>query len=96
MGLLESRGVSIHMRVRTTYCPPFLPHSLSFSHRLINALTMLTALFPQYRSSTQMPKSVKKAFLAIFEKEGGMSPIEGESKWEELEKKGKILEETWG
>ncbi|KAI5477463.1 NADPH-dependent diflavin oxidoreductase 1 [Pseudohyphozyma bogoriensis] len=48
-------------------------------------------------SSTQMPKAVKKAFLAIFSTEGGLSGEgEAEKKWEALEKEGRIVEETWG
>lgn len=43
-----------------------------------------------------MPKSVKKAILVIFEKEGGLIGLDGEKKWESMEKEGRILEETWG
>lgn len=43
-----------------------------------------------------MPKSVKKALLVIFEQQGGLIGLEGEKKWDQLEKEGRILEETWG
>ncbi|KDE06917.1 hypothetical protein MVLG_02805 [Microbotryum lychnidis-dioicae p1A1 Lamole] len=63
-------------------------------------------------SSTNMPKSVKKAFLQVFiqnqsEGEGEGSDKENEEEkrrvdqkaeawWETLEKEGRIVEETWG
>lgn len=48
------------------------------------------------RSSTQMPKAVRKAFAAVFEEEGAMAEGIGEKYWDELEKQGRIVEETWG
>ena len=42
-----------------------------------------------------MPKAVKKAFVDVFEGTGGLGPGEGESRWDELEHAGRIIEETW-
>lgn len=43
-----------------------------------------------------MPKAVKKAFAAVFEKEGSMKEGSGEKYWDKLEKEGRVVEETWG
>lgn len=44
-----------------------------------------------------MPKAVKKALLAVFRSEGSMTlDSEVEALWDQLEKEGRIVEETWG
>lgn len=43
-----------------------------------------------------MPKAVKKALLAVFASEGGLDSAAAEQYWDELEKAGRIVEETWG
>ncbi|KAK4055080.1 NAPDH-dependent diflavin reductase [Microbotryomycetes sp. JL201] len=47
-------------------------------------------------SSTQMPRSVKKALLNVFCLQGQMTETEAEQFWERLDKEGRIREETWG
>ncbi|GAA6017924.1 hypothetical protein JCM8202_006200 [Rhodotorula sphaerocarpa] len=48
-------------------------------------------------SSTQMPKAVKKALLAVFRSEGSMADAAAaEAFWEQLDRQGRIVEETWG
>ncbi|KWU44309.1 riboflavin synthase domain-like protein [Rhodotorula sp. JG-1b] len=48
-------------------------------------------------SSTLMPKAVKKALLAVFKSEGKLADdAAAETLWEQLEKEGRITEETWG
>ncbi|GAA5961572.1 hypothetical protein JCM8115_006723 [Rhodotorula mucilaginosa] len=48
-------------------------------------------------SSTLMPKAVKKALLAVFQAEGKLDDdAAAEMLWEQLEKEGRIIEETWG
>ncbi|GAA6005265.1 NAPDH-dependent diflavin reductase [Rhodotorula paludigena] len=47
-------------------------------------------------SSTQMPKAVKKAMLAVVRDKGGMSEEEAEKYWDALERCGRLVEETWG
>ncbi|KAM0793619.1 hypothetical protein ACM66B_001052 [Microbotryomycetes sp. NB124-2] len=47
-------------------------------------------------SSTQMPKSVKKALLKVFVEEGKLSETRADELWDELDKQGRIREETWG
>jgi sulfite reductase alpha subunit-like flavoprotein len=44
-----------------------------------------------------MPKAVKKALLAVFQAEGKLDDdAAAEMLWEQLEKEGRIIEETWG
>lgn len=44
-----------------------------------------------------MPKAVKKALLAVFQAEGKLDDdAAAETLWEQLEKEGRIIEETWG
>lgn len=43
-----------------------------------------------------MPKAVKKAILGVFRSEGRLEEREAESLWDKLERKGRIIEETWG
>lgn len=44
-----------------------------------------------------MPKAVKKVLLAVFKLEGKLSDdAAAETLWEQLEKEGRIIEETWG
>ncbi|KAM0745689.1 NADPH dependent diflavin oxidoreductase 1 [Meredithblackwellia eburnea MCA 4105] len=47
-------------------------------------------------SSTQMPKSVKKAFLSVFRSEGSLDEAGAEAFWDRLEREGRLVEETWG
>ncbi|GAA5935527.1 hypothetical protein JCM1841_003704 [Sporobolomyces salmonicolor] len=47
-------------------------------------------------SSTNMPKAVKKAILVVFQQQGSMAESEAEAYWEDLERRGRIVEETWG
>ncbi|GAA5989837.1 hypothetical protein JCM10908_002340 [Rhodotorula pacifica] len=48
-------------------------------------------------SSTLMPKAVKKALLAVFKSQGHFADdAAAENKWEQLEREGRIIEETWG
>ncbi|GAA5858680.1 hypothetical protein JCM8547_001418 [Rhodosporidiobolus lusitaniae] len=53
-------------------------------------------------SSINMPKAVKKAILQIFADHGGLwvnsdgTGGAAERKWDELERQGRIVEETWG
>lgn len=42
-----------------------------------------------------MPTSVKKAFVEVFEKAGGLGEGKGEARWEEMDRAGRIVEETW-
>ncbi|GAA5973567.1 hypothetical protein JCM21900_005453 [Sporobolomyces salmonicolor] len=47
-------------------------------------------------SSTNMPKAVKKAILVVFQQQGSMAEGEAEAYWEDLERRGRVVEETWG
>jgi hypothetical protein len=49
-----------------------------------------------------MPKAVKKAILRVFADKGGLwvnadgTGGAAERRWEDLEREGRIVEETWG
>lgn len=76
-----------------------LPAFIRSPRRLVQVLSILRAhscVLTIYSSSTNMPKAVKKALLAIFASEGGLDPEAAEKHWESLEKAGRIVEETWG
>ncbi|KAL8291429.1 hypothetical protein RQP46_002407 [Phenoliferia psychrophenolica] len=47
-------------------------------------------------SSTQMPKSVKKAMLVVFREQGQLDEGGAEKLWDKLDRDGRIVEETWG
>ncbi|GAA5889505.1 hypothetical protein JCM5296_005969 [Sporobolomyces johnsonii] len=47
-------------------------------------------------SSTNMPKAVKKAILVVFQQQGSMDESEAEAYWDGLERRGRVVEETWG
>lgn len=43
-----------------------------------------------------MPKSVKKALLAVFRSQGVLDEPKAEDVWDSLDREGRIVEETWG
>ncbi|GAA5853371.1 hypothetical protein JCM9279_005769 [Rhodotorula babjevae] len=47
-------------------------------------------------SSTQMPKAVKKAVLAVFRDQGALDEEGAEKVWDAMEREGRLVEETWG
>lgn len=72
---------------------------------LILFLILTTPYLSTSRSSKAMPKSVKKAFVKIFDEklsqpseslEEAVVAKRGEKLWEEMEVQKRIVEETWG
>lgn len=73
-----------------------VPLRLWVSARCLVAVSIRPLLTRAYRSSTNMPKAVKKAVLLVFSSQGGLAEDAAQLLWDRLEKEGRIVEETWG
>lgn len=89
MGLFAARWLPLRVRVSRD-------HLESRSNPDSRPQTDNWVPFSSRSSSTQMPKAVKKAVLGVFQSEGHLEEREAESLWDKLERKGRIIEETWG
>lgn len=76
-------------------CVSHLTALLSLPVRVADtASTLLSRLARS--SSTQMPKAVKKAVLAVFRDQGALDEAGAEKVWDAMEREGRLVEETWG